>query len=80
MHILASTEAHLALCKDLFESAGLRLGWRQAMAEVVRQVAASSIIQACCIHGMIHLLYLPLLALCCWHSWFSTDIGLQMPW
>lgn len=69
---------HLALCEDLFKPAGLRLGRRQAMAEVGSQVAASSIVQACCIHGIVHLLYFPLLTLCCSLLWLLPDIGLQM--
>ena len=78
--IIVSDGAHLALCEDLFKSAGLRLDRRQAMAEVGSQVAASSIIQACCIHGIVQLLYLPLLTLCCWLFWLLADVGLQMQW
>ena len=78
--IIVSNEAHLALCEDLFKSAGLRLDRRQAMAEVGSQVAASGIIQACCIHGIVQLLCLPLLTLCCQLFLLLADIGLQMQW
>ena len=78
--ISSSNGAHLALCEDLFKPAGLRLDRRQAMAEVGSQVAAPSIIQACCIHGIVQLLYLPLLTRCCWLFWLLADIGLQVQW